>query len=298
MWKSLLFVAALAAATVTAAQAAPRDQLLVSPAWLSDHAADKGLVILHVGTAAGYQAGHIPGARLVDPDGLTVKSPEGLLTELPPPEELRAQMQALGISDRSRIVVYSETTGIARATRIVLTLDAAGFGDRTSLLDGGLTAWAGDGHATTTGTTPVPATVLSPLHMQPRIVTADFVQSHLKAPGYDVVDARASEFFDGEKAGMDGAALGHIPGARSIPFTTVSGADGKLKSPEELKALFAAAGVKPGDHVIAYCHIGIQATAVIFAARTLGVDARLYDGSFQDWSRRGLPTENPAAAGK
>jgi thiosulfate/3-mercaptopyruvate sulfurtransferase len=298
MWKSLLFVAALAAATVTAAQAASRDQLLVSPAWLSGHAADKDLVILHIGTAAGYQAGHIPGARLVDPNGLTVKSPEGLLTELPPPEELRAQMQALGISDRSHIVVYSETAGIARATRIVLTLDAAGFGDRTSLLDGGLAAWAGDGHATTADTTPVPATVLSPLRMQPRIVTADFVQSHLKAPGYDVVDARASEFFDGEKAGMDGAALGHIPGARSIPFTTVSGADGKLKSREELKALFAAAGVKPGDHVIAYCHIGIQATAVIFAARTLGVDARLYDGSFQDWSRRGLPTENPAAAGK
>jgi thiosulfate/3-mercaptopyruvate sulfurtransferase len=90
---------------------------------------------------------------------------------------------------------------------------------------------------------------------------------------------------------LEGAALGHVPGAHSLPFTSVSTADGKLKSTDELKALFTEAGVKSGDHIIAYCHIGIQATAVIFAARSLGMDAVLYDGSFQDWSKRGLPVE-------
>jgi thiosulfate/3-mercaptopyruvate sulfurtransferase len=55
--------------------------------------------------------------------------------------------------------------------------------------------------------------------------------------------------------------------------------------------MFTEAGYKPGDHVIAYCHIGIQATSVVFAARTLGIDAKLYDGSFQDWVKRGLPVE-------
>jgi len=53
--------------------------------------------------------------------------------------------------------------------------------------------------------------------------------------------------------------------------------------------------VKAGDHVMVYCHVGQQATAVIFAARTLGIDAQLYDGSFQDWSKRGLPVEMPPA---
>ena len=299
MWKSFLFMAAIVTVSATGAAAAtPRDQLLVTPAWLSEHAADKDLVILHVGTAAGYQAGHIPGARLVDPNGLTVKSPEGLITELPPPENLRAQMQALGISDRARIIVYSETEGIARATRILLTMDAAGFGKRTALLDGGLKEWVRSGHATTTEAAPAATAVLSPLKMQSRIVTADYVQAHLKAPGYTIVDARAPEFYNGEKPGIEGAVPGHIPGARNIPFTSVYGADGKLKSPEELKALFAAAGVKPSDHVIAYCHIGIQATAVIFAARTLGMEPEFYDGSFQDWSLRKLPVENPSTAGK
>jgi thiosulfate/3-mercaptopyruvate sulfurtransferase len=298
MLKSLLFAAAIATATVgsTGAWAAgPRDELLVTSAWLSQHTADKDMVILHVGSPDGYKAKHIPGAQLVGPNGLTVKSPEGLVTELPPPEDLRAEMQALGISDRSRVVVYSENESIARATRIMLTLDAAGFGKRASLLDGGLKGWESDGHAVTADAAPATTVVLSPLKMQSRIVTADYVQSHLKAPGYTVVDARAPEFYNGEKPGIEGAVPGHVPGAHNIPFTTVSGPDGKLKSPEELRAMFTAAGVKSGDHVIAYCHIGIQATAVIFAARTLGIDARLYDGSFQDWSKRGLPVEMPAA---
>jgi thiosulfate/3-mercaptopyruvate sulfurtransferase len=87
---------------------------------------------------------------------------------------------------------------------------------------------------------------------------------------------------------------GHLPGARNIPFSSVTTTDLNLKSPEQLEALFKEAGVAKGDRVIAYCHIGAQATAVVFAARSLGIDAVLYDGSFQDWARRGLPVESPA----
>ena len=298
MLKSLLFAAAIATATIGSSgawAAGPRDELLVTSAWLAQHAADKDLVILHVGTPDGYNAKHIPGAHLVGPNGLTVKSPEGLVTELPPPDELRAQLQALGVSDRSRVIVYSENDGIARATRIMLTLDAAGLGNRSSLLDGGLKGWEADGHAVNAEVPAATTVVLSPLRMQSRIVTADYVQSHLKTPGTTVIDARAPEFYNGEKPGIEGAVPGHVPGAHNLPFTSISGPDGKVKSPEELKALFTAAGVKTGDHVIAYCHIGIQATAVVFAARTLGIDAQLYDGSFQDWSKRGLPVEMGAA---
>ena len=198
MLKSLLFAAAIATATAGSAWAAgPRDELLVTSAWLAQHAADKDLVILHVGTPDGYKAKHIPGAHLVGPNGLTVKSPEGLVTELPPPEDLRAEMQALGISDRSRVIVYSENDGIARATRIMLTLDAAGLGKQSSLLDGGLKGWEADGHAVNAEAPAATMVVLSPLKMQSRIVTADYVQSHLKAPGFTVIDARAPEFYNG-----------------------------------------------------------------------------------------------------
>ena len=271
MWKTLLFAAVLVSAT--AAEAATRDQLVVTPAWLASHAADKDLVVLHVGSADGYAAGHIPGAHLVDAKLFQVSGPE-LKLEVPPADLLHRQMEGLGISDNSHIVVYNETGEFQRATRVLFTLDVARFGDRSSLPQGHL----------------------APLDMQPKVVTADFVQSHARTPGYDLIDARDAIFYGGMVAKMTGD--GHIPGARSLPYTKVFDSDGKLKPAAELKGLFAAAGVKPGDHVVAYCQVGGQSSAVVFAARTVGIEPQLYDGSFEDWSRRKLPVETSNAPGK
>jgi len=103
-------------------------------------------------------------------------------------------------------------------------------------------------------------------------------------------------FYDGVQEGgpMDRPTAGHIPGARSIRFTAMTTTELKLKTPEELLATFEAAGIKPGDTVVAYCHIGQQATATLFGAMTLGHPVLLYDGSFEDWARRQLPVDNPA----
>ena len=294
MWRVALFAAALA--TATAAQAAPsRDDLLVTPAWLATHANEKDLVILHVGTDAGYQAGHIPGARLVK-DNLSVNIPEGLTMEVPSADVLRQKMEALGISDNSRIVVYNEGGEFQRGTRVMFSLDAAGFGDRSMLLDGGLAEWKKEGHTVTADATQITPGHLSPLKMQPVVVDANFVQSHMKSPDYDLNDAREAMFYGGLVAKLDGD--GHIPGAKSMPYTGVMNSDGKLKSPEELRQMFTQAGYKPGDHVIAYCQVGGQSSAVMFAGRTLGLDMQLYDGSFQDWSKRHLPVETSTAPGK
>ena len=110
--------------------------------------------------------------------------------------------------------------------------------------------------------------------------------------GTVVIDARDKVFYDGVQSGGDRNGpplLGHIPGAGSIPFGDVFDDKGFVEPAATLAELFKQAGVKPGDEVIAYCHIGQQATAVVFAARTLGYKVRLYDGSMNDWSLRGLP---------
>lgn len=285
------------ALAASAAQAAPSDTLTTPPA-LAARLAERDLVILHAGSEANFAAGHIPGARLASRDALSVTGPAagGLILELPPEAELRAQLQALGVGDRSRIVVYAAAGEVQPATRLMWTLDAAGLGERAVLLDGGLAAWKAAGRPVETGPAAAPAPGrLSPLKMAPRRVTTEQVAA--RADGLKLIDARAPVFYDGLQPGFGAAPekKGHIPGAVSVPFTSVTGPDQRFRSPAELRAIFARAGVKPGDKVAVYCHVGQQATAVQFAAQRAGVDARLYDGSFQDWARGGRPVETTPA---
>lgn len=284
------------------AAATPRDTLVVSPAWLAQHLKDPGLVLLHVGDKAEYAAAHIPGARFLELKDISASDPagtgSGLTLELPSPDTLREKLQALGISDGSRIVVYFGKDWLSPSTRVIFTLDYAGFGERVSLLDGGQPAWVREGGAVTAEVPEVRPGTLSALKTRDTVVNADFLRQHGKDPGLTIVDARDATFFDGTRSGgrrPDAPKFGHIPGAVSLPFSETTNDKVELRSADALQARFAAAGVKPGDTVVAYCHIGQQATAVVFAARTLGIKALLYDGSFEDWARHDYPIDNPAA---
>ena len=261
--------------------------MLVTPQWLVTHVHDPDLVVLHVGDKGDYRAKHIPGARYVELGDISVNS-GGLSLQMPAPADLKARLERLGISDRSRIVVYYAGDSVAAATRVVFTLYAAGLGDQVSLLDGGLGHWQGPVSATAAaGTTGH----LSDLNMLPVVADQAFVKAHMAAPGYDIIDARDGVFYDGVEAGgpMMHMKKGHIPGAKSVPYTSFSHDDLTEATPQEIRAIFATAGVKPGEHLIVYCHIGMQATAVLFAAREVGIDAVLYDGSFEDWAIHDQP---------
>ena len=287
--------AALLALTLVASNAASafdRATMLVSTEWLKDHLRDPNLVVLHVGPPEGYTM-HILGARFLRLSDISVSSDAATL-ELPPPDDLRARLEAIGISDDSRIVVYYGEGLVQAATRVVYTLQAAGLGDRVSLLDGGMAAWEREGRTAVAAVPEVKPGHLSALKMQPAIVDADAVGSHEHTPGYAIIDARAPAFYNGTQTGGSKDhphKTGHIPGAHSLPYGEIIDDKQNIKSADALKALFAKAGVKQGDKLMVYCHIGQQATAVIFAARSLGYDASLYDGSFEDWSRRDLSVE-------
>jgi thiosulfate/3-mercaptopyruvate sulfurtransferase len=278
-----IVLAALPAAAQTAAP------LLVDVDWLSHHLNDRGLILLHVGSQADYETGHLPGARRISeedvsrPHDMAKMASGDLMLELPPIDELRGKIAAYGISDSSRIVVYfGKTAAVQSATRIIFTLDYVGLGDRTSLLNGGIASWTRAGQAAVTTVPGVARGTLTSRPPRDVVVDADYVKSLAARPRQRLVDARAAVFYRGVEASMNGA-KGHIPGAINIPFSEITD-NNQLIDRDRVAALFQAAGIEADDTLVVYCHVGQQATAVIFAARLLGHPALLYDGSFQDWA--------------
>jgi thiosulfate/3-mercaptopyruvate sulfurtransferase len=180
------------------------------------------------------------------------------------------------------VVYFGKNGGVPSATRIIFTLDYLGLGERTSLLNGGLGAWQRAGKPLTSAPPSVTTGTLRARPPKNLVVDAEFVRTVRQRPNHILVDARAAVYFAGIEPTMNNLA-GHIPGAVSIPFTQMT--DNELRMDRaRIEALFQKAGVKDGDTVVAYCHVGQQATAVIFGARLLGHPVLLYDGAFQDWA--------------
>ena len=270
------------------------DSLFVTAAWLTPRVHDDNLVTLHVGPRAEYDAAHLPGARYISVREISPDR-DGLNLQMLTPDELAAAFEALGISNDSRIVIYFTSGWITPAARVYLALDRLGLGHRASLLDGGLAAWQAGGGAVTSEAPTVEPGSITP---RPRevIAVADWLNANLGNPRVAVIDARHRPFYTGQRGGHGMRRSGHIVGAANIPFPDVIEEETlKLKPLPELRELFRAAGAEPGDLVVTYCHIGQQASLVYMAARRLGYEARLYDGSFDEWSNRAeLPVESPA----
>jgi thiosulfate/3-mercaptopyruvate sulfurtransferase len=262
--------------------------LLVDGAWLASHLDD--VVVADVrwsatgGTAEAeraFRAGHIPGAVFfdVDRDLAGVPFVEGPGRHpLPTAERFADTLVGAGIGSHHRVVAYDDGAGSV-AARLWWMLDA--LGQPCALLDGGLKAWPGPLETGRAAARPSAERDVRPWPRD-RLVDAPGVTDAVRA-GDVVLDARAGERYRGETEPIDPVA-GHIPGARSVPFPDVFDADGSLRSPEEIRERFEAAGVRADAPPIVYCGSGVTASLDVFALRLAGLGtARLYEGSWSDW---------------
>jgi thiosulfate/3-mercaptopyruvate sulfurtransferase len=229
---------------------------------------------------AAYESGHLPGAVWVDLDhqlaGHGLAATEGR-HPFPTPAAFAASMGALGIGDQSVVVAYDDTGGLT-AGRLVVMLRM--LGHDAAVLDGGLARWPGE--VDTGWVVPRPATFTARDWPAERLADADEAAT-LATSGGAVIDARAHERFTGEVTQID-PRPGHIPGARSAPWSAVL-ADGVLRSPAELREHYAALGIGPGDDAIASCGSGVSACMNIVAMEHAGLQpARLYVASWSGWS--------------
>lgn len=293
----LALIGMLAAAPLAAGTAVP---VLVSPEWLAGHLEDPDLVVLHVAQLrSDYDREHIPGARFVWFNyqvGDLIESTPGGSYDLPAPKVLHKRLERLGISSGSRIVICHALGNSMAAARTYATLDEMGLGERTSILDGGFEAWKGEGRPVTTAEPRVRRGRLGALSPGRAFVGIEEVVASYRAPGVQLVDGRPKPAYDGA-SGLGIFRSGHIPGAVCVPYNLMTDKDDRYLSADSLRTLFERAGVKPGERLIAYCGVGAGACPVYVAAKILGYDVRLYDGSYEQWSRRlDLPVDGKAAA--
>ena len=258
------------------------NNMVVSTAWLAAHLHDPDLAILAIGDRTDFDRAHIPGAAFLNPSGLSSRT-SMLTLELPTMSELAATFSELGVGNGKHVVLYVQGGRAIQATRAWMTLDAMGLGGQSSILDGGMAVWHSEGLPVSKDTPAIKRGILTPCPKDDVIVDSGFVAANLRHRGVVVVDARTPEYYSGEST-ANGKRPGHVPGAVNLPFSTLTDPDGKFYPADTLRQMFDRIGIQEGDRVVSYCHIGLQATMVYFNARRLGLDARLYDGSWEDWS--------------
>ncbi len=245
---------------------ASREPMLVTVDWVADHLNDPSLVLLQIGEKKDYDKGHIPGAQFLEYESISTPHNHGvtLMLELPPVEQLVSVFERLGVSNHSHVILYFGTNWVSPTTRVYWTLDYLGLGDRTSILNGGLVAWEAAHHPVSNEVKQPVKGSIAPAPRKEIVADADWVSAHLNQPAVTIIDARTHEFYNGSQS--DGnPRSGHIPGATNLAYLDVVDQDNnKFKSADALKDLFRGAGLKPGNMMVSYCHIGQRATVNTF----------------------------------
>lgn len=241
------------------------------------------LYLIDVRDEASYLAGHVPGAVRLD-----IKSWEqagkAADTDFRNTAFWAARIGELGISSETTIAVY-DAGGQTEAARVWFILQL--FGAKASIVDGGWRALR-DALADGVQATPVqprPQIFLPSTHKPGvGVYTRHSLRDHIARGGVQVFDARTPQEFAGEDA-RGNARTGHLPGARNISHTDLIDANGILKPVEELRALFAAAGLKQGEPIVTHCQGGGRAALAAAAAVQAGFgDVHAYYLSFGDWA--------------
>ncbi len=265
---------------------------IVSTDWLHEHLEAPDIVIIHAMLAfektldelkAEYLETRIPGALPFDIDEIADQSAP-LAHTMPSAVQFSSQMRKMGVGDGQRIVVY-DTSGNFCASRVWWMFRTFGIED-VVVLDGGLPKWLAEEKPVASGQ-PRP---FKDRHFTARVQSMnvrdmDDVRQALATGGDQVVDARSPDRFTGkEKETREGIRSGRMPGALNVYYKDLMHENQTMKSVEELRQVFKAAGVDLKKPIITSCGSGVTAAIVSLGFEIAGHrGAAVYDGSWTEW---------------
>ena len=279
--------------------------VLIAAAELDTLMKTESVVVIDTRDADTYAAGHIPGAVNLREifTFLATSTAEGL-TELK--STFAQHFGAVGLSGAETAVFYEDAlnSGYGQSCRGYYLLTWLGY-PKIKVLNGGYSAWKASGMATSVDpVTPTPATFPADLKMADVMLTKDeMLAAVLGKTDTVLLDVRDIDEWIGDSSspyGKDYAPRkGRIPGAKWLEwyrFMKPSAQGPMIKSPDEVKAEAATAGISTDDTVYLYCFKGARASNSFLALKQAGfTDVRMYFGSWNEWSRDdALPIETDA----
>ncbi|MET0671660.1 MAG: sulfurtransferase [Xanthobacteraceae bacterium] len=302
MIKQTIWAGALAfAIALLPAAASARENPLVTTDWLEKNLTNAKVRVVEVSVEPGqFERGHIPGAQnivwhtdLVD----TVKR------DIASQEKFQALLRKLGIDKDTTVVLYGDNNNWFAAWGAWI-FSVYGLNDNVKLLDGGRKKWELEKRAFDNRVDAVkPSSItLTAADTKLRARLGDVLDVVNKKSNATIVDIRSPEEFSGKIFAPPGSQelsvrAGHVPGALNVAWgRAVNPADGTFKSADELKKLYADAGIDGSKPLIVYCRIGERSSHTWFLlSKILGYDVRNYDGSWTEYGNSvGVPVTNLA----
>lgn len=299
IWSRLAY-AAVTLGTLIFGPAAFAADPVVNTEWLAKNLNNPNVRLIEVSVDPGqFERGHIPGAvnfvwhtDLVDTVRRDIVSKEAF-------EKLASRA---GIGPDTTVVLYGDNNNWFAAWGAWI-FDVYGVKD-VRLLDGGRKKWELEKRELSNRVADVKPTAYkvaqTNLHLRARLT--DVLKVAEGDKGTTLLDIRSPDEFTGKIFAPKGSQelairAGHVPGAVNVPWATaVNPEDGTFKSKEELRKIYAAAGVDGAKPIIVYCRIGERSSHSWFVlTKLLGYSVKQYDGSWTEYGNAvGVPISNPS----
>lgn len=269
-------------------------EALVGTEWLATHLDDPNVRLLdashHLPTTGRrpkpeYDRAHIQGAIFFDIDAVSDHETD-LPHMLPSEQQFAEDVGRLGIGNGHKVVIY-DTIGTTGAARVWWTFRVFGHRD-VAVLDGGMPKWLAEGRLTTSDVRTRPAERYVARKDAALVRDWQQVLRNIDSRREQLLDARSAGRFDATepepRAGLRG---GHVPGSLNLPSTSLFNEDRTFRSADELRKLFADAGLDMGQPIVTTCGSGVTASVLALGLYLIGrTDVAVYDGSWSEWGAR------------